>query len=46
MKLSEAIEHLQQTINSHSLSCIECENEHRQLLDWLLELYSIKGDME
>ena len=37
MKLEEAIEHLEETLNNpeHEWSCAECKAEHEQLLEWL-----------
>lgn len=38
MTLSEAIEHLIHVLNKNDFSCESCKQEHRQLLDWLIEL--------
>lgn len=40
MTLEEAIIHLQETLSdeSRTWSCAACKNEHKQLLEWLLEL--------
>lgn len=40
MTLEEAIAHLRETLNdaNHNWSCEECKSEHKQLLEWLIEL--------
>lgn len=38
MNLDEAIEHLKEKLDKDSFDCVECKNEHEQLLKWLLEL--------
>lgn len=38
MSLDEAIEHLKEKLDKDSFDCVECKNEHEQLLKWLLEL--------
>ena len=41
MELSEAIHHLECSLEDQSkVWCDECKNEHRQLLEWLVELQS------
>lgn len=44
MTLDEAIEHLEETLNSqdHQWSCAECRSEHEQLLEWLKELRELR----
>jgi hypothetical protein len=43
MKLREAIEHLEEKLESGELKdCAECEAEHRQLLEWLKDYQRIK----
>jgi len=41
MELKEAIEHLEYQVKI--MECSECKNEHKQLLEWLKELHSIKN---
>ena len=44
MSLDEAIEHLNDTLNStdRMWSCDSCKREHEQLRNWLIELRDIK----
>lgn len=45
MTLDEAIEHLNDTLNStdRMWSCDSCKREHEQLRNWLIELREIKN---
>ena len=45
MSLDEAIEHLNDTLNSTDKmwSCDSCKREHEQLRNWLIELREIKN---
>ena len=45
MTLDEAIEHLNETLNStdRMWSCDSCRREHEQLRNWLIELREIKN---
>ena len=45
MSLDEAIEHLNDTLNStdRMWSCDSCKREHEQLRNWLIELREIKN---
>ena len=45
MSLDEAIEHLNETLNSTDRiwSCDSCRREHEQLRNWLIELREIKN---
>ena len=45
MSLDEAIEHLNDTLNStdRMWSCDSCRREHEQLRNWLIELRDIKN---
>ena len=45
MTLDEAIEHLNETLNStdRMWSCDSCRHEHEQLRNWLIELREIKN---
>lgn len=45
MSLDEAIEHLNDTLNStdRMWSCDSCKKEHEQLRNWLIELREIKN---
>lgn len=38
MKLSEAIEHLEEKLQQDDFPCEECRKEHLDLLEWLEEL--------
>ena len=45
MSLDEAIEHLNETLNStdRMWSCDSCRREHEQLRNWLIELREMKN---
>ena len=45
MTLDEAIEHLNETLNStdRMWSCDSCRREHEQLRNWLIELREMKN---
>lgn len=38
MKLQEAIQHLEDSLNRDQFSCPECKQEHQELLEYLKEL--------
>ena len=46
MSLDEAIEHLNETLNStdRMWSCDSCRREHEQLRTWLIELREMKNE--
>jgi len=48
MTLEEAIKHLEDTLSNpaHAWNCESCKDEHKQLLDWLLELQSVRTKRE
>lgn len=42
MTLDEAIEHLKDSLKNKEFSCESCKNDHKQLLEWLKELRTLK----
>lgn len=44
MTLNEAIEHLEDLLKNKEFSCESCKEEHEQLLIWLKELRTLKGE--
>ena len=38
MKLQEGIDHLKELLAEDDFGCVECRNDHEQLLMWLSEL--------
>lgn len=42
MTLDEAITHLEEKLSEDNFGCVECKNEHEQLLSWLLELKELR----
>lgn len=41
MTIEEAIAHAQETADTRTDLCEECRDEHRQLADWLTELFKL-----